>query len=393
MQKPRLAAVSPFIDKRHATERCLAEQLERLAGDYEIHVYSQRVEDLDLSKVRWHRIPRIPGPHLVNYLWWFAANHVWRWWNARFRGQPLALVYSPGINCLDADVVSVHVVFAELYRQVKGGLRLRNNPLLSWPRAVHRRTYYRLIMGLERRVYPRTHIRIGAVSRQVAAQLAHHFGRNDRLEVVYDGVDSSILQPQARLARRAEMRERFGLRDTDFVLLLIGNGWRNKGLPCLLEAMAELPGSSKLLVVGNDDRAPYQAIARQLRIGARVTFLEPSADVLQFYAACDLYVGPSTYDSFALPLAEAMACGLPIIASRNTGASEIVTPGEDGLILEDPSDSRQLARLIQRLQEDPELRRRLGENAVRTAQQYSWERNAAGIRALLERARRDRNGA
>lgn len=393
MRKPRLAAVSPFIDKRHGTERCLAEQLERLADDYEIHVYTQRVEDLDLSKLRCHRIPRIPGAHLINYIWWFAANHVWRWWDARFRGQPFALVYSPGINCLDADVVSVHMVFAELYRQVKSALRLRNNPLLSWPRTLHRRAYYRLIMALERRVYPKPRIRIAAISRQVAAHLVHHFGRTDHVEVVYDSVDSGIFQPQTRLARRAEMRERFGLRDTDFVLLLIGNGWRNKGLPGLLEAMAELPGTTKLLVVGEDDRAPYQAIARQLRVADRVAFLEPSADVLQFYAACDLYVGPSIYDPFALPLAEAMACGLPIIASRNTGASEIITPGEDGLILEDPSDSRQLAQLVRRLREDPELRRRLGENAVRTAQQYNWERNAAGIRALLEQARRDRNGA
>lgn len=70
----RIAVVSPFIDKRHGTERCIAEQVERLACDYgyEIHIYSQRVKDIsvttDCGCIIWHRIPSIPGPHPV-WLW------------------------------------------------------------------------------------------------------------------------------------------------------------------------------------------------------------------------------------------------------------------------------------------------------------------------------------
>lgn len=394
MQKPRLVVVSPFIDKRHGTERCVAEQVQRLADQYEIHVYSQRVEDLDLSKIRWHRVPAIPGPHLVSYLWWFAANHLWRWWDRRFRGLSYALVYSPGINCLDADVVSVHVVFAEFYERVKGGLGLQNNPMRSWPRVLHRRLYYRLIMALERRVYPKKDLSIGVVSRQVAEQLARHFARNDGVRVLYHGVDLEVFHPEARVRRRAEMRERFGLRGNDFALLLIGNGWRNKGLPCLLEAMCKLGDLPvKLLVVGNDDRAPYQAITRQGGVAERITFFQPSNDVVGFYAACDAYVGPSVHDSFALPPSEAMACGLPTITSRSNGGSEIITHGRDGLIVEDPSDSAQLATFIRELYESPDLRHHLGQNAARSAARYTWERNAAEMRALFEQAMRRRNGA
>ena len=79
MPRPRIAVVSPFIDKRHGTERRVAECVQRLAGEYEIHVYSNRVEDVDLDKITWHRIPALPGPHLFGYLWWFLANHLWRW--------------------------------------------------------------------------------------------------------------------------------------------------------------------------------------------------------------------------------------------------------------------------------------------------------------------------
>jgi hypothetical protein len=106
MPATHIAIVSPFIDKRHGTERRIAEWVSRLPSEYDIHIYSQRVEDLDLTRMRWHRIPRIPGPHLINFLWWFAANHLWRWWDGRFRGLRHDIVYTAGTNCLNASFFS-----------------------------------------------------------------------------------------------------------------------------------------------------------------------------------------------------------------------------------------------------------------------------------------------
>jgi hypothetical protein len=129
--RPRIAVISPFLDKQHGAERCVAEQVERLARDYDVHVYSNRVDDVDPSRMVWHRVPALPGPHLFAYCWWFTANHLRRWWDRRFRGLRFDLTYTPGINCLDADVISVHIVFSELYRQVRDGLSLRLNPVSS----------------------------------------------------------------------------------------------------------------------------------------------------------------------------------------------------------------------------------------------------------------------
>ena len=84
-RKPRLAVVSPSLDKRHGTERLVVEWISRLAPAFEIHIYSQAVADVDLSLATWHRIPKIPGPHILNYLWWFAANRLWRAWDSHFR--------------------------------------------------------------------------------------------------------------------------------------------------------------------------------------------------------------------------------------------------------------------------------------------------------------------
>ena len=76
--KVRLAVVSPVLDKRNGTERIVVEWITRLQDSFEIHTYSQPVEDCDLSNIVWRQIPKLPGPHFANFVWWLLANHLWR---------------------------------------------------------------------------------------------------------------------------------------------------------------------------------------------------------------------------------------------------------------------------------------------------------------------------
>jgi UDP-glucose:(heptosyl)LPS alpha-1,3-glucosyltransferase len=115
-----------------------------------------------------------------------------------------------------------------------------------------------------------------------------------------------------------------------------------------------------------------------------VSVLPVRKDVEFYYAAADAYVGPSLEDTFALPVAEAMACGLPVIVSASAGVSEIITHGEDGLILDDPRDATGLAMMIRRLCNDEAFRTRLGENAAATARKYTWEQNGLELAAIFE---------
>jgi UDP-glucose:(heptosyl)LPS alpha-1,3-glucosyltransferase len=163
----------------------------------------------------------------------------------------------------------------------------------------------------------------------------------------------------------------------DFALLLIGNDWRTKGLAALLQSLSfirELPW--KLLVVGRDVRDPYDKMIRDYGIANRVIFLPPSPNVMQFYAAADAYVGPSLEDAYGLPIIEAMACGLPVVASSRAGAHEIITNGSDGIILRDPQNVEELAAALRSLITNPSLCAQLGERATRTAQTHTWDRNA-----------------
>jgi UDP-glucose:(heptosyl)LPS alpha-1,3-glucosyltransferase len=393
MSRPRIAVVSPFIDKRHGTERRVAECVQRLSSEYEFHVYSNRVEDVDLDRITWHRIPALPGPHLFAYLWWFLANHFWRWRDRRFRGLAPEVVYSPGINCLDAGVISVHVVFARLRESVAREVRLSRNPVKTWPQLIHRRTYYRLIQLLEGRVYQRADRPLAVVSQKVASDLRRYYGRSDHVRVVYGGFDLSRFNPDRRATLRPAARETFRLGGNDFALLLIGNGWKNKGLPALLESAGMLRDPRlTVLVAGQDNPVPYHAAIEHHHLNGRVRFLPPRPDVEFFYAAADAYVGPSLEDAFAQPPGEAMASGLPVITSRKNGGAEIISHGSDGLILEDPEDVRTLADWIRRLLDDSEFRCGLGANAARTARKFNWENNAAEMKALFEEGRRVRSG-
>jgi glycosyltransferase involved in cell wall biosynthesis len=391
MSRRRIAVVSPFIDKRHGTERRVAEFISHLAAEYEFHIYSNRVEDVDLDRVIWHRIPALPGPHLFAYLWWFAANHLWRWRDRSFRGLAPAVVYSPGINCLDADAISVHIVFARFRDCVKDELHLTRNPLVSWPQLIHRRLYYGLIEALERYIYPRKHISLGVVSHKVAADLGHYYGRTNGISVIYGGLDPERFSPRRRCEMRSAARKAFGVSEKEFALLLIGNDWKNKGLLCLLQAAgAARDPRLKVLVAGRDNPAPFAAEIETLGLTGRVSFLPPRSDVEFFYAAADAYVGPSLEDAFAQPPAESMACGLPVITSRNNGGAEIIVHGENGFVMDDPTDSATLAGWIKRLLDDPALCRRLGEAAAETARGLTWEHNARQMSELFERSCRSK---
>jgi len=387
----RIAVVSPIVDRRHGTERAIAELVERLAHTYhcEVHLFAQAVADLKLSSasasaasgasggsITWRRVPAVPGPQLLRFAAWFLLNR----WQRAF--DDFDLVVSPGINCFDANVIIVHALFHRLAEV--GAIANKepgNSPGLL--RRLHRRAYYSLLSFLERRIYGNRNVVLAAVSSRTGALLAQYFQRTD-IRVIPNGVDSSVFTPASRLARRQHARSVRQLEPDHFVLLLIGNDWATKGLFTIFQAMASLTTRPiRLMVVGSDASAPHRNAARELGILERCIWEAPAADVLDCYAAADLYVSPSREDSFGLPVLEAMACGLPAITSSSAGVSELMTNSVDGFVLQNPRDAAALAQQIAQLYDDSSLRSALQEAAVRTARDRTWDRNAAQVWELL----------
>lgn len=393
----RLAVVSPFVDRRHGTERALAELLERLARTYrcDIHLYAESVDDVSLidrgsaaasesGTIFWRKVPSVPGPQLVQFPCWMLLNSLCRSWDRLVHGTCFDLTLSPGVNCLHADVVIIHALFhrlRELAKERELGATV-HNPL----RRLHRRFYYALLTRLERRIYSNPKIALAAVSQRTASLLNDYFHRQD-VAVIPNAVDTAQFSPSARLTLRAEARARRGFREDDFVLLLIGNDWRVKGLETLLRAASVLPALPlQILIVGSESPQLFQRFADELGVLRSCRFEPSRQEVLDFYGAADLYVSPTEEDAFALPPLEAMACGLPVITSTHNGGSQIITEDVDGFVLPDPHDSQRLARLLEELLHDRDRRQRVGEAAAKKAAEWTWDRNAAAVFQVLEKS-------
>jgi len=392
----RLAVVSPFVDRRHGTERALAELLERLAHTYhnEIHLYANRVDDLSVNhsggvlppgtgRIFWHRVPSVPGPHLVQFVCWFYLNHFWRWAHTFFRGTSFDLVLSPGINSSDADVVIVHALFHRL-RELSQEKAMSDSPGIGRLSRIHRRAYYALLTVLERRIYTNRKVSIVAVSQRTAGLLAGYFRRQE-VRVIPNAVDTAQFSSAIRLSRRSEARLRRNFREGDFVLVLIGNDWENKGLSTILEALPKLADTPlKLLVVGDDDVSSWRPTTERLGVLDRCNWETACTNILDAYAAADVYVSPSQEDSFGMPVAEAMACGLPVVTSAFAGVASLLHDGIDGFVLQDPRDAETFAKLIRMLFDQTELRGRVGDAAAKTVLEWTWDRNAATVWELLK---------
>jgi glycosyltransferase involved in cell wall biosynthesis len=392
----RIAVVSPFVDRRHGTERALAELLERLSGKYgcEIHLFAKRVQDLpvqrpasssraEMNVIYWHKVPRCFGPHALQFVCWILFNTLIRLRLRIFSGYDFALVLSPGINCLDADLVIVHAVFQRL-RELAVATVPKGSGRKGNLRSLHRRAYYAMVAALERRVYRDKSVSLAAVSTRTAQLLQKYFQRTD-VRVIPNGVDAEQFTSAVRLAARTEARRHRGYSDTDLVLLLIGNDWRVKGLPTLLEAMAARQGlPMRLMVVGDDELSEFIALAQRLGVLKRCRWEQPSAAVLDFYAAADVYVSPSREDSFGLPAAEAMACGLPVITSSQAGVAALIQDTKDGFVLQDPEDVEGLASILEYLYLDDALRSRVGAAAEAATRDWTWDHNAESVWELIE---------
>ncbi|MDR7505924.1 MAG: glycosyltransferase family 4 protein [Armatimonadota bacterium] len=379
----RVWVVTPELHRHGGTERCLAELVERWRDRFDLRLYTMRADGVDLTGIPVRRIPWLPGPHLVRYIWWYVANTILRRWDALRLGAP-DVVHSPGVNCPDADSMSVHIVFAKYWERTgpatwRSLLRRR-----TAARAAHRILYWALVRRLERVAYSGA-ATIWAISREDARELENRFNRPPGTVVaIPHGVDARIFSPDARVQRRAAARARMGL-GAERVLLLVGNDAVKKGVDTAVRALASLPPDVVLAVAGRVDADLVKRWSREAGVADRVRLWPHNPEVLDYYAAADVFIAPSREDAFHLPAMEALACGLPDVVSAKTGAAELMEDGRHALVLRDPEDSSALAVLVRCILDDSSLAERLGREGRALAERLSWDANAERAAALLER--------
>jgi D-inositol-3-phosphate glycosyltransferase len=212
------------------------------------------------------------------------------------------------------------------------------------------------------------------------ADLVWHVGADPgRVTVIPCGVDVELFRPRPQAAARA----RLGL-TAEHVLLFVGRLTPIKGLETLLRALAALRSDGlaaarlTLLVVGgtkgdSPDGAHLHRLAQDLGLCAWVDFRgpQPQEALPDYYAAADLCLMPSRYESFGVVALEAMASGVPVIASRAGGLAVTVQDGATGRLVPE-GDVAALARAVAGLLGDEAGRRALGTRAVEWARRFAW---------------------
>lgn len=240
---------------------------------------------------------------------------------------------------------------------------------------IRRGVFHREMLALERRTFdPASTGHIIVNAEMVRAEIRAHFAFPDeRMHLVRNGV----LVERFRGGDRAAYRRRLGLGDAEMLLLFVGSGWERKGLGFVLAAMRDprLAAAGVTLLVLGKGRPPWPRPARVIFGGVA----ERLADA---YAAADVLVFPPIYEPSANVLFEALGAGLPVITSAFNGAGEILTPGETGTVLADPSDVPALVEAVLRWRD----RRRVAVNP----DVIGMERNLHETLAVLERAAAER---
>jgi len=206
----------------------------------------------------------------------------------------------------------------------------------------------------------------------------------ERVERVYNGVDGRLFRPRPEVAKIPGR------------LIFVGSTEdRKKGVRYLLEAMKVLAAPAHLVIV-DGRRYPGRVYARelieQLGLGSRVSWREQISDeeLVEEYNLAEAAVVPSLFEGFGLPALEAMACALPVVATTAGALPEVVGADGEAALLVPPREPEALARAVRALLESPPLRRLLGEQGRRRAEQnFSWDQAAAATEAVYLQVRRD----
>jgi UDP-glucose:(heptosyl)LPS alpha-1,3-glucosyltransferase len=200
-------------------------------------------------------------------------------------------------------------------------------------------------------------------SAMVRDEIVEHFDIDaKKCHVIYSGVDTSAYHPGLREKHRVEMRRQLGVNQDENVLLYVGSGFFRKGLKAIIEALGKMDKPPTLIVVGHDRHLQkYKKQARVAGLQDRVIFAGPQKEVQAYYGLADAFILPSIYDPFPNAVLEAMACGLPIITSYNTGAAEFIEEGVQGYVV-DAFNSDSLSAAIEKLS-DPAHALLLGKQA------------------------------
>lgn len=349
--------------------------IERLAQEgHEIHIFAIKWQvNSSHNNVHFHKVPALTFNSFFRELTFAISSFIIMKKRRRY-----------------FDIIQTHdkTFYQDIYRAGDGchieWLKQRWQRTNLWGKlSIVFNPYHWLILDLERSIFKQhRYKKIIAISELVKTNIIGNYGVTlADIEVIYNGVDIDKFHPANKNKYRTEIRQKHGLKDSDFVVLFMGSGFERKGVGYLIKAVETIPHQLAVLIAGKGDAKKFSNVIKRQRI----IFCGPQKDNYKYYAAADLFVFPTVYEPFGNVHLEALASGLPVITTKNSGAAEIIKDDIHGFVIQTPEDFQITAEKINLLLNNRNKLEAMGINARQLAEEFTFEKHINKILALYER--------
>ncbi len=340
---------------------------------HDIHIFANQWSSSDHPNIHLHHVRTFKLNAFIRTLSfaWFAARAVGKESFDIIQSHEKTWeqsVYRVGDGC--------HKEWLEQRKRflpVLKGLSLSFNP------------FHRLILKLEKNIFESGQCRkFIAISQMVKNDILKHYHcPQENISVVYNGVDLTRFHPENKNIYRENIRKELEIPKNSVLILFVGSGFERKGLKSLLQATQYFKSKDwRLVIMGKGKWKKYIHFAPE-NLRSQIIYKEPVPDIEKYYAATDIFALPSIYEPFGNANLEALASGLPVITTRHCGAADIIQHRQNGLIVETPESSEEVAENINSLF-DPTVRQTMGQNGRALAEQFSVGKNTREMVKVYE---------
>lgn len=212
---------------------------------------------------------------------------------------------------------------------------------------------YRHLMAYENAVFAEeSKTEILLISKTQQSDFMHYYKtQGERFHLLPPGISKDRVAPPNAADIRAAMRQELAIGDDQFLVLLVGSGFKTKGLDRILLGLAALPEKLKkrthLFIIGKDNSAQFQQQAKQLAILNHVHFMGGREDVPRFLLAADALLHPAYNENTGTVLLEALAAGLPVLTTDVCGYAEYINKANAGIVLPSPFQQAEFNQALQ----------------------------------------------
>ncbi|MDA8562110.1 glycosyltransferase family 4 protein [Gammaproteobacteria bacterium] len=210
---------------------------------------------------------------------------------------------------------------------------------------------YRSLLKLEKSVFERTHSKILILCKKQQNDFVKYYGTPvSNFYLLPPGISKDRVAPVNFMQVKNDYRKNFNISNDEIILLMVGSGFKTKGLDRAILGIASLPDNirmrAKLFIIGQDNPTKFQKQANNLGIKNNIIFLGGRSDVAKFFLIADLLLHPAYSENTGTVLLEALASGLPVLTTDICGYAHYIKQANAGTVLSSPFNQNNFNKTI-----------------------------------------------